>query len=152
MQEMTPFRKRSDTQKILIPAGSAPCTMQFAFSNDYSTLLERVRLGYKIRVIPPPVEAIKLGRRRRTTSSLNFLESEISSQRELLKTSTVRVAGLDRDAIRLQNEINEKAAKLESIRAEEIRLKKVLGSARERPLATNRINSNSNRYLDDNLY
>ena len=127
---MSLFRKKSDTQKILVPAGSAPCTMQFLFTNAYATLLEKVRLGYKIRVIPPAVETIKLGRTRRTKSSINFLESEITSQREILVESTARVAELDRDAARLQNAINEKAAKLEMIQAEEERLKNLLSSSR----------------------
>jgi len=142
IKEMTPFRKRSDTQKILVPAESAPCTMQFLFTNNYSTLLEKVHLGYQIRVIPPSIETIQLGRRRRTKSSLKFLESEVLSQREILKTSAIRVAELDRDAIRLQNDINEKIARLDSIRAEEESLRKMLSRAREIPQLTNRINKN----------
>ena len=139
IQETTLFQKKSDTQKILVPAGSAPCTMQFSFTNNYSTLLEKVRLGYKIRVIPPAVETLKLGRTRRTKSAINFLESEIASQREILKESTARVAELDLDAIRLQNEIYEKTAKLELIKAEEDRLRDLLGSARP-PSRTIRVN------------
>ncbi len=136
IQEMELFRKKSDTQKILVPAGSAPCTMQFSFTNSYSTLLEKVRLGYKIRVIPPSVETVKLGRTRRTKSSINFLQSQIASQREVLKESSARVAELDRDAARIQNEINERTAKLEQIKAEEERLKNLIGSARP-PSRTN---------------
>lgn len=127
-QETSLFRKKSDTQKILVPAGSAPCTMQFLFTNTYSTLLEKVRLGYKIRIIPPTAETIKLGRTRRAKSSIKFLESEITSQREILRESTARVTELDRDAARLQNAISEKAAKLELIKAEEERLKNLLSS------------------------
>merc|ERR1711935_381176 len=65
IKEMSLFRKKSDTHKILVPAGSAPCTMQLAFTNTYSTLLEKVRVGYKIRVTPPSAETLKLGRDRR---------------------------------------------------------------------------------------
>ena len=150
---MTPFRKKSETDKVLVPAGSAPCTMQFKFANNHSSLLENVRLGYKIRVTPPPVETIKLGRRRRAKASLDILESELSSQREILETSTTRVTELEREAIELQNEINEKLAKLESIRADEERLKKLLGSTstrgQQRP--SNGSNSHSHRFLNDDF-
>ena len=144
---MAPFRKRSDTDKVLVPAGSAPCTMQFKFANNYSTLLEKVRLGYKIRVTPPPVETIKLGRRRRAKASLDILESELSSQRKILETSTTRVTELEREAIELQNQMNEKFTKLESIRADEERLKNLLGSAGGQQRPTN--GNDSNNYLND---
>ena len=124
---MAPFTKRTDTQKIVVSAGSTPCTMQFAFTNNGSTLLESVRLGYQIRVIPPSVETIKLGRSRRTKSSLKFLESEISSQREILETTIVSVVELERYVAKLQVEINEKSLELESILVEEELLKKQLG-------------------------
>jgi hypothetical protein len=145
IKETSLFRKKSDTQRILVPAGSAPCTMQFAFTNTYSTLLEKVRVGYKIRVTPPSAETLKLGRDRRTKSSLNFLESEILSQREILQKSTIRVAELNRDTTRLQDEINKRIAKLESIQAEEECLKNLLGSARSQS-PTNRINGNNNYF------
>ena len=111
-----------------MPAGCAPCTMQFKFANNYSTLLEKVRLDYKIRVIPPSAETIKLGRRRRANSSLKLLESELSSQREILKTSNAHVAELEREAMELQDEIISKGAEVEAIRADEERLKKLMGS------------------------
>ena len=119
--------------------------MQFAFTNTYSTLLEKVRVGYKIRVTPPSAETLKLGRDRRTKSSLNFLESEILSQREILQKSTIRVAELERDTTRLQDEINKRIAKLESIQAEEECLKNLLGSARSQS-PTIRINRNNNYF------
>lgn len=123
--------------------------MQFSFTNSYSTLLEKVRLGYKIRVIPPSIETVKLGRTRRTISSINFLESEISSQREVLRESTARVEELDRDAARLQNEINERTAKLELIKAEEERLKNLISSARTPPSRTKGINGDGrNSYFN----
>jgi predicted nucleic acid-binding Zn-ribbon protein len=126
--------------------------MQFTFTNYYSTLLEKVRLGYKIRVIPPSVEAINLGRRRRTKSSLDFLESEISSQRDILETATMRAADLNQDVMRLQNDIDEKIAEIESILAEEGRLKKVLDSATSGPpLPKNKVTRrvNSNKFLNE---
>eukprot|EP00536_Pseudo-nitzschia_multiseries_P002940 jgi/Psemu1/236216/estExt_Genewise1.C_420003 len=128
IREMTTFRKKTETESIVVPAGCAPCTMQFKFANSYSTLLEKARVGYKIRVIPPSAETIKLGRRRRAESSLKLLESELESQRQILETSNARVVDLERQAMELQNDIIEKSAKLETIMADEERLKKVLDS------------------------
>lgn len=126
IQDVSPFRQKSDTQKIVVPAGSAPCTMQFAFTNNYSTLLQKVRLGYTIRVIPPSVETLQLGRSKRAISALNFLESEIVSQRESVQEFTSRVDELDREATRLSLEITEMEEKIEKIQAEEERLKKLI--------------------------
>lgn len=128
IKEISSFGKKTDSERIVVPAGCAPCTMQFKFANNYSTLLEKVQLDYKIRVIPPSAETIKLGRRRRAKSSLQLLESELSSQREILKTSNSQVAELEREAMELQNEIINKGAKVEAIRADEERLKKLMGS------------------------
>ena len=146
---MALFRKRSDTQKILVPAGSAPCTMQFVFANTYATLLEKVRVGYKIRVIPPTAETIKLGRKRRAESCLDFLESEIISQREIFKQSSIRVAEIDQDATRLQNEINKRTAELESIQAEEERLRSMIGASRRGPPPSPRGRINGNKYFNE---
>lgn len=129
IQDMSPFRQKSDTQKIVVPAGSAPCTMQFAFTNNYSTLLQKVRLGYTIRVIPPSVETLQLGRSKRAISALNFLESEIVSQREDIQEFTSRIEELDQEATRLSLEIIEMTEKLEKIQAEEERLQKLIPPA-----------------------
>ncbi|VEU40825.1 unnamed protein product, partial [Pseudo-nitzschia multistriata] len=146
IKEMTSFRKKTESESIVVPAGCAPCTMQFKFANNYKTLLEKVRLGYEIRVIPPSEETIKLGRRKRAKSALELLESKLSSQREILKTSNARVADLERQAIELEKEIIEKSSKLESIQADEERLKKYLESERSQP-STRRIDSN--KYFND---
>lgn len=126
---MSVFRKKSDTQKIVVPVGSAPCTMQFSFVNNYSTLLQKSRLKYKIRVIPPSVETLQLGRTKRTIASINFLESEIVSQREQVQEFTNRVDELDQEATKLSLEINEMEEKIEKIQAEEERLKKLIPPA-----------------------
>ena len=146
-QEMSPFKKKIDAQKIVVPTGNAPCTMQFAFTNNGSTLLESVRFGYKIRVIPPSVETLKLGRTRRTQSSLKFLDSEVSSQREILETTKVSLTELDRDIAKLQTEINEKSSKLESIQVEEERLKKEVSAARRHSLT--QIRFKSDKYFNE---
>jgi len=148
IKEMAPFLKKSDTQKIVVPAGSAPCTMQFKFANNYATLLEKVRLNYTIRVIPPSAETVMLGRKRRTKASLESLEVEILSQREILKTSKLRVAELQRDEMDLQNKIDEKSDQLESIRAEEERLKNLLSAAKQQAQIPKKT-SDGNKFLNE---
>lgn len=103
--------------------------MQFSFVNNYSTLLQKSRLKYKIRVIPPSVETLQLGRTKRTISSINFLESEIVSQREHVQEFTNRVDELDQEASKLSLEISEMEEKIEKIQAEEERLKKLIPPA-----------------------
>ena len=144
---MAPFRKSVDTRKILVPAGSAPCTMQFIFTNTYSTLLEKVRLGYKIRVIPPSIEALKLGRERRLKSSLDFLESETSSQRKSLEKLTIRLTELDLEATRLKDEISEKITEFDSVLSREQNLKRVLQTSKESKKISNVVDSN--KYLNE---
>merc|ERR1712238_357044 len=111
VKEMSPFLKRSNSDKILIPAGSAPCTMQFKFKNKHSTLLERVFLNYRIIVTPPSVETVRHGRRRRAKATLDLLESKLISHREILKTASAKVMKLEREGIDLQTEMNEKIAR-----------------------------------------
>jgi len=147
IKKMSPFKTKTDTQKIVVPAGNAPCTMQFAFTSNGSTLLESVRFGYEIRVIPPSLETIKLGRIRRTQSSLEILESELSSQREILETTKVSLIELDRDVAQLQTEINEKSLKLESIRVEEERRKKEVSAAPGQSLTQPRFKTD--KYFND---
>merc|ERR1712238_394458 len=114
VKEMSPFLKRSNSDKILIPAGSAPCTMQFKFKNKHSTLLERVFLSYRIIVTPPSVETVRLGRRRRAKATLDLLESKLISHREILKTASAKVMKLEREGIDLQTEMNEKIARFKN--------------------------------------
>lgn len=113
---MSPFLKRSNTDKILIPAGSAPCTMQFKFENKHSTLLEKVFLSYEIKVTPPSVETIRLGRRRRAKATLDLLDSKLISHREILEISSAKVMELEREAIDLQTQMNEKIARFKHLK------------------------------------
>jgi uncharacterized protein (UPF0335 family) len=129
----------------LIPAGSAPCTIQFKFENNYSSLLEKVRLSYKIKVTPPSVETIRLGRRRRAEATLNLLESKLLSQRQILETTSAKVIELEGETADLQNEINERIGRIESVRADEERLREMLGvREQQRPK-----NNNNDNYLNE---
>jgi len=121
--------------------------MQFIFTNTYSTLLEKVRLGYKIRVIPPSIEALKLGRERRLKSSLDFLESETSSQRKSLEKLTIRLTELDLEATRLKDEISEKITEFDSVLSREQNLKRILQTSKESKKISNVVDSN--KYLNE---
>ena len=121
--------------------------MQFIFTNTYSTLLEKVRLGYKIRVIPPSIQALKLGRERRLKSSLDFLESETSSQRKSLEKLTIRLTELDLEATRLKDEISEKITEFDSVLSREQNLKRILQTSKESKKISNVVDSN--KYLNE---
>lgn len=106
---MGPFLKHASTEKILVPIGSAPCIMQFKFQNNHSTLLEKVSLSYKIKVTPPSVNTIQLGRRRRARATLDLLEHQT------LKNSCVKMKELQREVEYLEKEMNKTVAKIESL-------------------------------------
>ncbi|MGK3735879.1 MAG: hypothetical protein ACI90V_002720 [Bacillariaceae sp.] len=119
--------------------------MQFKFENNYSSLLEKVRLSYKIKVTPPSVETIRLGRRRRAEATLNLLESTLLSQRQIFETTSAKVVELEGETTDLQNEINEKIGRIESVRADEERLREMLGVREQQRPPKN----NNNNYLNE---
>ena len=119
--------------------------MQFKFENNYSSLLEKVRLSYKIKVTPPSVETIRLGRRRRAEATLNLLESKLLAQRQIIVTTSAKVIELEGETTELQNKMNEKIGKIESLRADEERFREMLGvTEQQRPK-----NNNNNKYLNE---
>lgn len=104
-------------------------------------------MGYKIRVIPPSIEALKLGRERRLKSSLDFLESETSSQRKSLEKLTIRLTELDLEATRLKDEISEKITEFDSVLSREQNLKRILQTSKESKKISNVVDSN--KYLNE---
>ena len=56
-------------------AGSTPCVLRFRFENRDAMSVE---VGYRVRVIPPPVDTVVEGRRRRTRRALDFVEEDLS--------------------------------------------------------------------------
>ena len=105
-------------------------------------------MNYKIRVIPPSIETLQLGRRRRAKSTLDLVESKLSSRRGMLETLSSQLAVLEQEATEIQNKIKDINSKLELIRADEENLKKLLVSKQQyqRP-RSNWVDINSDRFL-----
>ena len=98
-------------------------------------------------MIPPSIEALKLGRERRLKSSLDFLESETSSQRKSLEKLTIRLTELDLEATRLKDEISEKITEFDSVLSREQNLKRILQTSKESKKISNVVDSN--KYLNE---
>jgi hypothetical protein len=67
-------RQKTQSDQVLVGAGSVPCTLNFKFENKFSWITE---VSYKIRVIPPSSEMLLTGRRRRATACLQALDNDI---------------------------------------------------------------------------
>ncbi len=67
-------RQKTQSDQVLVGAGSVPCTLNFKFENKFSWITE---ISYKIRVIPPSAELLVEGRRRRATASMQALDNDI---------------------------------------------------------------------------
>ena len=67
-------RQKTQSDQVLVGAGSVPCTLNFKFENKFSWITE---VTYKIRVIPPSTELLVSGRRRRATACMQALDNDI---------------------------------------------------------------------------
>lgn len=112
---------------MLVGAGSTPCTLQFKFENSYATLLEKVSLSYRIKVTPPSKDVVMEGRRRRAKACLAALNVDMSAITERLGLTSQRRIELETDVSTMISKMDEMAASWESLRADEQRLKKVVG-------------------------
>eukprot|EP00536_Pseudo-nitzschia_multiseries_P007288 jgi/Psemu1/256121/estExt_Genewise1Plus.C_1680025 len=67
-------RQKTQSDQVLVGAGSVPCTLNFKFENKFSWITE---VSYKIRVIPPSTELLLSGRRRRASACMQALDNDI---------------------------------------------------------------------------
>ena len=93
------------TQKFLV--GTVPCLLQFAFSNDYSCMREKV-ISYKITVTPPSVDSLSAGRRRRAMSCLKAVEEDATTAAQRLSAATKQKLSLEAEVTKLTKELAEK--------------------------------------------
>jgi hypothetical protein len=116
-QEVKPFLQQVRTgggdltantlvDKVLVGAGSVPCTMQFRFENHYATLLEKVSVTYRIQVTPPSPQMVMQGRRRRVLAALKALDSDLTTTQESMITILAQRAELEKETVGLQNQYN----------------------------------------------
>jgi uncharacterized protein YoxC len=92
VKEMGPFdgkgssmsvqqRPKTNSDQMLVGAGSVPCTLNFKFENNMSWIVE---LSYKIRVIPPNRNVLLEGRRRRANACLKALDYDVGRTNQRL--------------------------------------------------------------------
>ena len=74
-------RQKTQSDQVLVGAGSVPCTLNFKFENKFSWITE---VTYKIRVIPPSTELLFAGRRRRAAASMDALDNDIGETNMIL--------------------------------------------------------------------
>ena len=100
------FAASTLVDKVLVGAGSVPCTLQFRFENHYATLLEKVSVTYRIQVTPPSPQMVMQGRRRRILAALKALEDDLITTKETLTTATPQREELEQEAEELRNQYN----------------------------------------------
>ena len=95
-------------------AACAPCTLQFKFENNLSTLLDKVVVSYDIKVTSPSRELLREARRRRTESCLRAVEEDLRGMNGGSKSND-----LEEEIAKLQTQIDMKGEELSSLKDEE---------------------------------
>ena len=122
MQKSAPFTKYTGKSKnllrdtVLVGAASAPCTLQFKFENNQSTLLDKVTISYDIKVISPSRELLLETRRLRAESCLRIIEQSLRDA-----SNRSKLGDLKDEISKLQTEIEKKIEGIDSIIDEERR-------------------------------
>jgi hypothetical protein len=122
--------------KVLVGAGSVPCTMQFRFENHYSTLLEKVGVTYRIQVTPPSPQMMMQGRRRRTLAAMKTLEADLTTTRESLKAASAQRKALEREFGHLRAQYDTLLEEWQNVKSREQEYRKIAGLAN--PIKYNR--------------
>ena len=122
MQKLAPFTKYTGKSKnilrdtVLVGAASAPCTLQFKFENNQSTLLDKVTISYDIKVISPSRELLLATRRLRAESCLRIIEESLLDARNRSK-----LGDLNNEISKLETGIERKIEEIDSLTDEERR-------------------------------
>jgi hypothetical protein len=115
------------SDRVLVGAGSTPCTLQFKFENNYATLLEKVNLSYKIKVTPPSRAVLLEGRRRRARACLVALEGDREATVQKMGSISAERSVLEGEIVALRSEVDESQATVQALLAEEQQLKTFVG-------------------------
>mmetsp|Transcript_12 Transcript_12/g.24 ORF Transcript_12/g.24 Transcript_12/m.24 type:complete len:298 (-) Transcript_12:1798-2691(-) len=97
---------------------SVPCQLVFTLDNSYSWFREKI-VTYTIKVMPPAIETIISGRRRRAKSALKVVEQDKESVEERLTHATVQKNSLLKAVQHLEKELKERKSSLETVEKEE---------------------------------
>lgn len=109
-------RQKTQSDQVLVGAGSVPCTLNFKFENKFSWITE---VSYKIRVIPPSTELLVEGRRRRASASMQALDNDIGETNMKLNEVYSQGSMLQNEVDNLAQQVEYMEANLQQTRAEE---------------------------------
>lgn len=121
-QKLAPFSRYVDETKILVQdtilvgAASAPCTLQFKFENNHSTLLEKVIVSYNIKVTSPSRELLLEIRRLRTESCLKAIGKGMQRM-----SSESKPSDLKDEIMKLKDDIEKRNKEIDLLMDEERR-------------------------------
>lgn len=128
VKEMGVFGRQASIQdKVLVAAGSTPCTLQFKFENNKQTMLEKVQLTYHIRVVPPSPTLARDGRRRRARATLTKLDEDSTAMQEQLAQSLIQIPKLQFEIDNLTKELAAKTTAMQAVALEEKKLRQAMG-------------------------
>ncbi len=140
LQPVSKVTLGSVSDRVLVGAGSTPCTLQFKFENNYATLLEKVNLSYKIKVSPPSPTILMEGRRRRAEACLRTLEADHRAVIERAARAGAGRSALQEEVELLEKQMAEMEGTVQALRTEELQLKRLVGL--QEPL----------KFMSDNLF
>jgi hypothetical protein len=109
-------RQKSQSDQVLVGAGSVPCTLNFKFENKFSWITE---VSYKIRVIPPSTELLVEGRRRRAAASMQALDNDIGETNMILNEIYNQGSILQNEVDTLAQQVEYVESNLQQTREEE---------------------------------
>ena len=109
-------RQKTQSDQVLVGAGSVPCTLNFKFENKFSWITE---VSYKIRIIPPPTELLFAGRRRRATASMDALDNDIGETNMMLNEVYNQGSILQNEVDNLTQQVQYMESNLQQTREEE---------------------------------
>lgn len=109
-------RQKTQSDQVLVGAGSVPCTLNFKFENKFSWITE---VTYKIRVIPPSTELLLAGRRRRAAASMQALDNDIGETNMMLNEVYNQGSMLQNEVETLTQQVQYMESNLQQTREEE---------------------------------
>ena len=129
-------RQKTQSDQVLVGAGSVPCTLNFKFENKFSWITE---VSYKIRVIPPSPQMLLTGRRRRATAGIRALDNDIGQTNMRLNDANSRRSMLQNEAESLAQQVQMSEINLQQTRDEEWNIRMMEGGTKNsRTASTNR--------------
>jgi len=136
VKPMTPFdgkdvvadrpRQKTQSDQVLVGAGSVPCTLNFKFENKFSWITE---VSYKIRVIPPSTQILLTGRRRRATACIKALDNDIDQTNMRLDEAYNQQSILQNEGEALAQQVQMMEVNLQQARQAELNIRMMEGEA-----------------------